>query len=299
MPWMKVDDQLWSHPKFAGLSDAAQALWLRAGTWSAAHLTGGFVSDTVVRSLLRGRPAVVRELVTVQAGHEHGMWESVDGGFRFHDWDVYQPDAEVEKDRRAEVSRVRSEAGKKGAQARWGDGKRDGKPIANARQADGNAMAPNPSPNPNPVSADAETHSRPSGRSAAELEKRFDEAWAHWPKKQKRKPALAKFLIAVKRKPVDEIVAAIIRFGDAYTVAGTATQFVPGLEVWLNQERWDDALPEPDAPQRSTRENRHERRDRELWEFMTAHDPKPDELPEVPAADFILGADGVWGERRP
>lgn len=320
MPWLKVDDQLWSHPKFAGLSDAAQALWLRAGTWSSAHLTGGFVAESVVRSLLRGRPAVVRELVDAPTGHEHGLWEAVEGGYRFHDWDVYQPDAEVEKDRRAEVSRVRSEAGKRGAQARWGDGKRDGKPVANARQDDGKPMAPSPSPspspNPNPVSPDGETRAHESEPPVVDVDARFEEAWKHWPKKQKRKPALARFLVLVKRKPVEELVAAIIQFGDAYTAAGTPSQFVPGLEVWLNQERWDELLPaapgaaDADAwmqPSSRTQRNiavverfaraesRGEQRDRELRAFATAADPIE---PEPPAADFVLDEDGSWGERR-
>ena len=37
MAWFKVDDGWWSHPKILQLSDSAQALWMRAGSWSMKH----------------------------------------------------------------------------------------------------------------------------------------------------------------------------------------------------------------------------------------------------------------------
>lgn len=77
----------------------------------------------------------------------------------------------------------------------------------------------------------------------------FEEAWAHWPKKDKKKAALDKFKAAARHRPVAEIVADIIRFGDAYT-AHVERQFVPALDVWIRGERWSDDLPtgKPAAP---------------------------------------------------
>lgn len=103
MTWFKVDDQLWSHPKFASLSDSAQALWLRAGSYSAAHLTDGFVPEQVARRQLAGTPRVIGELLAVQVGMSSAMWTRVDGGYQFHDWDEYQESSSDVKRRRDEA----------------------------------------------------------------------------------------------------------------------------------------------------------------------------------------------------
>ncbi|MGG7510875.1 hypothetical protein [Plantibacter sp. YIM 135249] len=72
----------------------------------------------------------------------------------------------------------------------------------------------------------------------------FETAWPHWPKKVERKPALEKFKVAARKFPdVSELVAVVIRFGDAYA-ATTETRFVPALGVWLSKERWTDELPQ-------------------------------------------------------
>jgi hypothetical protein len=76
----------------------------------------------------------------------------------------------------------------------------------------------------------------------AVLEREFDLCWQHWPKKVERKDALIRFKAAAKRIDVDELVEAVIRFGDAYT-ATTDRQFVPALGVWLKGDRWTDDLP--------------------------------------------------------
>jgi hypothetical protein len=76
----------------------------------------------------------------------------------------------------------------------------------------------------------------------ASVERLFDEAYEHWPKKVERKAALEKFKAAVKRMPVEDLTAHVIRFGDAYA-ATTERQFTPALGVWLGKERWTDDLP--------------------------------------------------------
>ena len=87
MPWFKVDDSFWSHPKLSELSHEAVSLWVRAGAYCAQHLTDGFVAEgTVVRQLWTPLP-VAGELVSA------GLWTVVDGGFQFHDWLEYQPTA--------------------------------------------------------------------------------------------------------------------------------------------------------------------------------------------------------------
>lgn len=148
--WFKVDDSFFSNPKTAMLSDGATALWLRSGSWSAQQLTDGFIPARMV-PMFRGSDDSVRELCDV------GLWERDEerDGYRFHDWNDYQPDGE-EVDA---LRRKRSEAGKRGANSRWkrktvDENGKNGKPMANAManawQTDGKSMA-NSCPVPVPV----------------------------------------------------------------------------------------------------------------------------------------------------
>lgn len=147
MTWYKVDDGFWAHPKTLLISDSAIALWLKAGTWASQMLTDGLVPSGSL-GLFGSGEAVAAELVDV------GLWEPDPKGYRFHDWDHYQPSAEVEKAKRA----ARSEAGRKGAEARWG-GKTDGKSHGNSDgKTYGKTDAPSrPVPSRNSPSNDGES----------------------------------------------------------------------------------------------------------------------------------------------
>lgn len=83
---------------------------------------------------------------------------------------------------------------------------------------------------------------REQGTAPAALASAFEEAWSHWPKKTERKKSLEQFKVAVRQHP--DLVAAIVRFGDAYAIA-VEKQYVPALNVWLSHERWTDELPRP------------------------------------------------------
>jgi hypothetical protein len=124
LPWFKVDDAFWAHPKTLQLSTAAVALWVRAGSWSSQQLTDGRIANHVL-PVFAIDPAAPGELV------DAGYWHEVEGGYAFHDWDHYQPSAIETKTKRDEISRKRAEAGRKGAESRWQtDSKPYGKPIA-------------------------------------------------------------------------------------------------------------------------------------------------------------------------
>lgn len=111
MAWFKVDDHFWSHPKTAELSDGATALWLRAGSWAAGHLTDGVVPVSMLR-LFRARRRSADELIAA------GLWSFVrdtsvepsshaGDTFVFTSWHEYQPSkAQVEARREATKTRV-------------------------------------------------------------------------------------------------------------------------------------------------------------------------------------------------
>jgi hypothetical protein len=95
MTWFKVDDKLWGHQKWIAASPGARALWVTAGSWCADHLTDGVVPRHMLATF-GARAGDSRKLLEI------GLWEEVDGGFRFRDWDEYQPSREqVEADRKA------------------------------------------------------------------------------------------------------------------------------------------------------------------------------------------------------
>jgi hypothetical protein len=77
----QVDADFYDHPKTLGLSDAATALWTRAGSYSAAKLLDGFVPEDMLARLTRTPDDASGELV------RRGLWRRVRGGFRFHQWD--------------------------------------------------------------------------------------------------------------------------------------------------------------------------------------------------------------------
>ncbi|WP_420114534.1 hypothetical protein [Pseudactinotalea sp.] len=102
MPWFKVDDGFWSHPKVIELSDAAGWLWARAGSYCAKHLTNGRVTSGTLRMLAADRDAAT-ELVLA------GLWDfdAAENVWVFHDWAEYQPTREqVEAERAKTRERV-------------------------------------------------------------------------------------------------------------------------------------------------------------------------------------------------
>lgn len=95
MAWFKVDDKLYTHRKIRGLTGGALALWVRAGSYCADHLTDGVVCPSDV-AWLGGTAEDVRELMAAR------LWDSHPEGYVFHDWDVYQPSSESRARQREE-----------------------------------------------------------------------------------------------------------------------------------------------------------------------------------------------------
>ena len=101
MPWFKVDDALYSHPKWLATPSPARALWVTAGSWCSSQLTDGLVPRHVL-PILGGRSKDAADLVKA------GLWLAVDEGWQFHGWLELQPSAEqVEAERSAARERQR------------------------------------------------------------------------------------------------------------------------------------------------------------------------------------------------
>lgn len=107
MTWFKVDDKFYSHRKVRTLSKGAIALWVRAGSYCADHLTDGLVHRSDV-GWLEGTSDEVQELIAC------GLWHAHPEGYVFHDWDEYQPSKEsVERQREGWRARKQREREKK------------------------------------------------------------------------------------------------------------------------------------------------------------------------------------------
>lgn len=147
MPWFKIDDGFWSHPKVLELSPDAVALWVRAGSYCAGHLTDGEVKPSILR-LMGATDDAAAELV------ESGLWDFEGGSWWFHDWSVYQPSREsvlAEREAAAERMRQIREAKRKRS------GERSGEQPPNVREvfADGSLSPTRPDPT-RPTSTDVD-----------------------------------------------------------------------------------------------------------------------------------------------
>ncbi|MFI6296734.1 hypothetical protein ACIBEJ_34450 [Nonomuraea sp. NPDC050790] len=146
MAWGRVDDAFDDHPKVLALLDiedlkgaaAALGLWTLCFTWAHRNTRKkGKVPGRIPSSLPRrffGPEA--REMAALLV--EVGLWDATsDGGWMIHDFADYLPGREV--------SEARAEAGRKGAEARWGR-KADGNLPSLSHRSDGKAdskrMAP-------------------------------------------------------------------------------------------------------------------------------------------------------------
>ena len=116
MTWFKVDDHFWSHPKVIRTSSLALGVWVRCGSYAAAHLLDGLIDTDTVYTICpeshRVLDKAMAELVAV------GLWEVVGETERqYHDWCDQQPTrAGVEERRRAAAERVRRWREKRAAQ---------------------------------------------------------------------------------------------------------------------------------------------------------------------------------------
>ena len=107
MPWARIDDTLYDHPKVDALGkDRLPALGLMALalSWCNRYLTDGFVpTERVAR--LGGTRRLAELLCTV------GLWDRVDDGYRIHDFLHYSKSRTV-------VERERLQARERQAKSR-------------------------------------------------------------------------------------------------------------------------------------------------------------------------------------
>jgi hypothetical protein len=192
MSWVKLDDGFAEHPKVIAAGPLAGWVHVCGLCYCNRNLTDGYVPRNVARRLADfehigletgGVPGMVAVGVDVdcemlvEALVEVGMWEEVEGGYLIHDYLDYNPSKDDVLARREALSKARSEAGKKGALARWQtdgkdgldkglNGNRDSNEMAKASQVEWQNDGPDPSLTP-PVSTTAEEVSSKEARTSS------------------------------------------------------------------------------------------------------------------------------------
>ena len=264
MPWVRIDDGFARHPKVAAAGPLAMAMQIAGLCYCNRELTDGFIPRSVAATLIHwetedpsdggfnavgiitdrgvmdGAPALafpVNWTSVVETLLKYGLWEEAPGGFRIHDYLDYQPPRDSVLLERNTLSVIRSDAGKKGAAARWNGktyGKQDGNDIASPSQTHG----PVPVPVPVPVSP-KETPVPISSSRLSETEKMegFDEWWSQYPRKENKKKAadIWRTLSAEDRAAaIDRLPIFLPRY------LSDDPQFTPLPTTWLNGRRWED-----------------------------------------------------------
>jgi len=160
MAWGRLDDGIIDHPKFAALAVydglkpverlAAVGLWCKAIGYCSKHLTDGFIPRGVV-PLLAGTPPALAfrladALVAIRGRTDHGLWDSVEDGYQFHDWSEWNPT----KQDVADLRQRRQEAGRQGGR-RSGEARAKAKREAKSQASAQASAVAKPEAKPNPI----------------------------------------------------------------------------------------------------------------------------------------------------
>lgn len=104
--WVRVDDGFIQHPKVTRAAELlgkggltrVVAVWLEAMCFSARNLTDGYISDIYARGFVTDKRPL--DVLTVMALPDVKLMLRVPGGYRFHDYNDYQPSSEEVKAKR-------------------------------------------------------------------------------------------------------------------------------------------------------------------------------------------------------
>lgn len=234
----QVDSDFYDHPKTLDMSDAATALWVRAGSYSAAKLTDGFVADAILARLSHSPVEASTELV------RRGLWRRVRGGYQFHQWEErgnltrerieHERSADRQRKRRARQNPSSGENGQvSGADVRSESGPESSGTPGGFRGLSVSVSESVSSP-PNPQGGKR-------GKSRAydyDEDSDFARFWDAFPKKAGKPAAYKAWRSAITRGVQPQIIIdAALRYRDSPRRNPEMTKYPQG---WLNDERYND-----------------------------------------------------------
>lgn len=121
MGWVALDDGFFANPKILQAGHAAAGLYAMGLSYCGKYLTDGFIPS----AWLIGTPKkLVTQLVDV------GLWDQVEGGYFFPDYEEYNPSREKVEERRQAASNAASSRWRKPQSDAKGNANRNAKGIA-------------------------------------------------------------------------------------------------------------------------------------------------------------------------
>jgi len=156
---------------------------------------------------------------------------------RFEDRTIYSRRMYRESNKKEEISRIRSRAGKEGMRKRWKQG--DNKPITELNNKTiTNITAPTPTPTPSP------SPKKNTGHPADDLlAKEFSEFWGSYPLHLKKQDSLKAFKALRKKIPLETIAKATNGYNDYLKhqrVDENFNQKPMHPTTFLRENRWED-----------------------------------------------------------
>ena len=238
MPWVRLDDQFYNHPKLGLLGMymlPCVGLHVLSLCYCNAYLTDGFIPEGQVARLagelrlLMPEDEAWKELA--QRLIDAGLWEQHDVGYVIHDFLEYNPS----RKETLKLRKMRASIGQQGGYQKASN------LLAKRKQKS------TPYPSPYPVSDQKEQeppHTPPGG---------FDAFWSLYPRKVGKGAAFKAWARIAPTNGQCEAMCAAVRSQmrwDQWTKNNG--QFVPHPATWLNQRRWEDEgdgqRPRPDGP---------------------------------------------------
>jgi hypothetical protein len=81
--WGRIHRRFWRHKKVESIPLAAVGLWAVCNSWSRDNRTGGFIPENL--TFVEGHSDLVNHLLS-------GLWDKVEGGYQFHDYEDWNGD---------------------------------------------------------------------------------------------------------------------------------------------------------------------------------------------------------------
>jgi hypothetical protein len=170
MPWGRVDDDFYDHPKVKNMPaktrNAACGLYWRAVSYSNRYLTDGKLSEAALIAL-DARPEEIEALLLIAPGFRAGLFERCRIGYRLHDFLAHnksRSEVHAERKKKAEAGRLGGLSRARNlAQSKHGASDVPAKqtPSTVLESASSKTLAPGASPRPDPTESESTTPKPP------------------------------------------------------------------------------------------------------------------------------------------
>jgi hypothetical protein len=248
MAWVRLDDGFTEHPKVVEAGPMAAWLYVCGLTYCARNLTDGVLPNAQITRLLPTRSvhALAQKLVDV------GLWETTPGGFRVHDYLIYN----ASREQTLALRQQKAEAGRKGGWQKASN-------VLAERQASG--TTPVPKPQPVPIAAATRTEylqqqdtsaldmlsppaaaDRAPRRAKKSLEPaysdEFEAFWAVYPRHREKVDAFKAYSATLKAgATVESVLTAATHYAAYCDAEGTEEHFIKLPATFLGPSRpWLD-----------------------------------------------------------